>query len=228
MFQDKTKWDPPNELSIVLFSGGLDSTVLLSGLLTRVDAHKIIALNFHYGSKHNDKEREAAIAITKMHSVQYVEVNLDFVKELFRSSLLDADVEVPEGHYAAENMKSTVVPFRNGIMLSSAAGLAETMKAPWIYLATHAGDHPIYPDCRPEFTHYMGHAISYGTARNITCIAPFESMTKADIVKYGLQVNAPMRMSWSCYKGGDAPCGKCGTCVERKEAFEANNYPIEK
>jgi 7-cyano-7-deazaguanine synthase len=141
--------------------------------------------------------------------------------EHFESSLLSGADAIPEGHYADENMKSTVVPFRNGIMLSIAAGLAESKGLQKVMMANHFGDHDVYPDCRKEFVDNMSAAISAGTYANIFIDAPYTSISKADIARKGAALGIDYAQTWSCYKGLEKHCGKCGTCIERKEALAA-------
>lgn len=137
----------------------------------------------------------------------------------FKSSLLEGADAVPEGHYQDENMKSTVVPFRNGIMLSIACGLAESRGLTKVLIANHAGDHAIYPDCRATFIDAMNQAMAYGTYEHINIFAPYTSYSKTDIAKVGKVLGIDYSKTYSCYKGGEKHCGKCGTCVERKEAL---------
>jgi 7-cyano-7-deazaguanine synthase len=138
----------------------------------------------------------------------------------FVSSLLEGGEEIPEGHYADENMKSTVVPFRNGIMLSIAVGIAESNGLKYVMMANHGGDHAIYPDCRPEFVDAFDQAACVGTFVNVHLRSPYTNITKADIACRGKELGIDYSKTWSCYKGGEKHCGKCGTCVERREAFE--------
>ena len=201
-----------------VYSGGLDSTVLLAKLLK--EKNKVQGINFYYGSNHNLQERAAARRVTKVLGVKLTEINLDFIKEYFQSALLAGADAIPEGHYQAENMKSTVVPFRNGIMLSIAAGFAESQGLEAVSMAAHAGDHYIYPDCRPQFLDPMEDAIREGTEKRIQLMAPFYNRTKTGIVKLGNEIGAPMELSYSCYRGGQLHCGTCGACNERKEAFK--------
>lgn len=204
--------------SLAVLSGGLDSSVALAqALKSRIPP--VRALFFHYGSKHNDRELRAAQAIAHFYDVPLSVVRLDFAAWGFKSSLLAEQGEIPEGHYAAESMLSTVVPFRNGIMLSIAAGIAESHELDAILIGSHFGDHAIYPDCRVQFNTPMRDAIRYGTYRNIELLTPFAQNDKWYIAKEGARLNVPMHLTWSCYKGGEVHCGKCGTCVERKEAF---------
>lgn len=218
--------------NVVLFSGGLDSTVLLADCLQREGG--VVAVNFNYGSKHNARERLSARRICGMLGVDLFEYDLPISGVLIPSDigdcysnspllggsdLLKSGGDIPEGHYTAENMKSTVVPFRNGIMISLAVGYAASIGANHVCIANHAGDHTIYPDCRGNFICTMSDAVLLGTDKEVDIHAPFTNMRKEDIVKWGKNIGAPMHLSWSCYKGGDRPCFKCGTCVERTEAF---------
>lgn len=199
---------------IIVLSGGMDSVTLLYE-----NAKKIaLAISFDYGSNHNGKEIPFARYHCRKLGIPHRVVRLDFMKE-FRSSLLQGAAAVPEGHYAAENMKSTVVPFRNGIMLAVAAGFAESAGLKKIYIASHFGDHSIYPDCRKAFTDAIGKAVRLGTYAKVEILAPYSSITKDRIAAKGAKLGIDYAKTWSCYKGGKFHCGKCGTCVERKEAF---------
>ena len=201
--------------SIIVLSGGLDSTTMLYEYRERI----AMAVSFHYGSNHNDRE----LAFAKLHcerlGIQHLIIPLDFIGRYFNSSLLAGADAIPEGHYNDENMRSTVVPFRNGIMLAVAAGLAENNGLQYVMIANHAGDHTIYPDCRPEFISAMDAAISNGTYNNARILAPYTNITKADIARRGKLLKIDYAETWSCYKGGKVHCGKCGTCVERREAL---------
>jgi len=137
----------------------------------------------------------------------------------FKSSLLRGGEDIPEGHYADENMKSTVVPFRNGIMLSIAVGIAESNGLRCVMMANHGGDHTIYPDCTPQFVDAFNEAAQAGTFVRVQLRSPYTNITKADIARRGKTLGIDYSKTWSCYKGGDKHCGKCGTCVERREAF---------
>ena len=203
---------------IVVFSGGMDSTVALySAMATdKVQA----AIFFHYGSKHNDREYEHAKSIADMNTVKLIRVNLPFVGEIFSSSLLKGQGDIPEGHYEDESMKSTVVPFRNGIMLSIAVGIAESLETDEVWYGAHAGDHAIYPDCRSAFILAFARAAYEGTYNKVRIIAPFESCSKREIAYLGKELSVPFSHTYSCYKGNEKHCGVCGTCTERKEALE--------
>lgn len=201
--------------SVIVVSGGMDSITLLYDKKEEI----ALAVTFDYGSKHNARE----IAWAKVHcgrlGIRHIVINLDFMQKYFTSSLLEGGDEIPEGHYADENMKSTVVPFRNGIMLSVAAGIAESNGLKKILIANHGGDHTIYPDCRPEFIGAMDRAIANGTYEDVRIDAPYTNITKTDIAKIGKRLGIDYSETWSCYKGGERHCGKCGTCIERKEAM---------
>lgn len=205
------------EKGLIIWSGGLDSTSLLFHLKGNMD---ISAVHFSYGSKHNPREEERVQAMAKEFNIPTTFIQLQFIGKLFKSNLLESGDAIPHGHYADENMKQTVVPFRNGIMLSIAAGLAESMNIQSVYIGAHAGDHTIYPDCRPNFIAQMAGAIKYGTWDNISLFAPFSEMSKGDIVKIGHEAMTPFGSTYTCYEGGDLHCGKCGACVERREAFQ--------
>ena len=156
-------------------------------------------------------------------------IPLDFVRRYFRSSLLDGAEAIPEGSYDDENMRSTVVPFRNGIMLSVAVGMAESNGLQYVMMANHAGDHTIYPDCRPAFVDAFDRAAEAGTYNGVRLLSPYVNMTKGEIAKRGRQLGIDYAETWSCYKGEEKHCGRCGTCVERREALaEAGiNDPTE-
>lgn len=201
--------------SVIIVSGGMDSVTLLYDMKDRI----ALGISFDYGSNHNKRE----IAFARLHcerlGIKHIVIELDFMHRYFKSSLLEGADAIPEGHYADENMKSTVVPFRNGIMLSVAAGVAESNGLKYLMIANHGGDHAIYPDCRPEFISAMSAATKAGTYPGIEVIAPYTNMTKGDIALKGKALGIDYAETWSCYKGGERHCGKCGTCVERREAL---------
>ena len=206
--------------SLIVLSGGLDSTTMLYEYQDRI----ALAVSFHYGSNHNDKE----LVFAKLHCerlhIPHMTIRLPFIKEFFKSSLLEGADAIPEGNYDEENMKSTVVPFRNGIMLSIAAGIAENNKLQYVMLANHAGDHTIYPDCRPAFVDAMSNAMQAGTWNGVQLLTPYTNITKTDIVRHGIKLGINYDETWSCYKGGDEPGGVCGTCREREEALRDAGY----
>ena len=193
----------------------MDSVTLLYEYRDRV----ALAVTFDYGSNHN--RREAAFA--KLHcerlGIEHLLIPLNFIHDYFKSSLLEVADAIPEGHYAAENMKSTVVPFRNGIMLSIACGIAESRGLKNVMIANHFGDHSIYPDCRAGFVEAMSQAMSEGTYDGVKVFAPYTGISKTDIARHGATLGIDYTETYSCYKGGAKHCGKCGTCVERKEAL---------
>jgi len=201
--------------SVVILSGGMDSVTVLYNAVNELG--EVEAISFDYGQNHK-KELEFAKYHCARLNIPHKIVKLDF--SCFESSLLSGAEAIPEGHYEEENMKSTVVPFRNGIMLAYAVGYAENIGADFVLIGSHAGDHTIYPDCRKDFTAAMSKASALGTYNKIIILSPFIRSSKSDIVKRGTELNIPYAMTWSCYKGKDKHCGKCGTCIERKEAFE--------
>lgn len=208
---------------IVLVSGGMDSVTALYHAAKEYEVAGI--LSFDYGSKHNHKE----IPFAKYHAdkmgVPFQVIPLSFINEHFASNLLQSGGDIPDGHYAEPNMKQTVVPFRNGIMLSIAAGYAESHEATGVVIAAHSGDHAIYPDCREPFLQAMAMAMETGTYAAIQLIRPFTNMDKGQIAKLGASLGVDFGQTWSCYKGDDLHCGTCGTCVERREAFEVAGVP---
>lgn len=201
--------------SIIVLSGGMDSVTLLHEYRNRI----ALAVSFHYGSNHNDREIDCAARQCAAVGVEHLVIPLDFMGRYFRSSLLSGAEAIPEGHYEDENMRSTVVPFRNGIMLSIACGLAESRGLRRVMIANHGGDHAIYPDCRAGFIRAMSDAMREGTYDGVTISAPYTEMTKADIARRGAGLGVDYLDTYSCYKGGARHCGRCGTCVERREAF---------
>ena len=208
---------------VVLLSGGMDSTVALYEMHRR---HRVVgALSFHYGSKHNDREIPFAAWHSQKLGIPHRVISLGFVAELFESDLLNKGGEIPKGHYQEQTMKKTVVPFRNGIMLSIAAGYAESLGASGLAIAAHHGDHAIYPDCRAVFMHAMGEAIRLGTYAGIELLSPFIAMSKSEIARRGHELGVDFGQTWSCYVGGEHHCGECGTCVERREAFLLAGIP---
>jgi 7-cyano-7-deazaguanine synthase len=206
--------------TLVVLSGGMDSSAALAWAKNQPSTEVVGAISFWYGSKHNDREWESAQKIAAYYYVPIKRVRLDFVAENFTSDLLKTGGEVPEGHYADPSMKRTVVPFRNGIMLAISAGYAESIEAEAIVLGNHFGDHAVYPDCRKSFIEPMAKAIQEGTYAQIKLVSPFCEVDKTEIARIGTQLKVPFEMTWSCYKGEEKHCGKCGTCFERKEAFE--------
>ena len=208
---------------VVLCSGGMDSVTALHW--ARRHHAVVAALSFDYGSKHNPREIPFAAEHARALGVPHQVVKLDFINGLFTSALLRSGGAVPEGHYEAATMRQTVVPFRNAILLAAATGFAESRGAAGLVIAAHGGDHAIYPDCREDFLRAMGDAMRHGTYAGIVLLRPFIAMTKAQIAGVGRRLGVDYARTWSCYKGGEIHCGKCGTCVERREAFLLAGIP---
>lgn len=200
---------------MIILSGGMDSVTMLYEYRDRIE----LALTFDYGSNHAENE----IACARLHcerlGIRHIIIPLDFMHRYFTSSLLRGGDAIPEGHYTSENMASTVVPFRNGIMLSIACGMAESNGLKVVMIANHGGDHTIYPDCREEFIQAMSQAMTAGTDTDVRVFAPYTNITKSDIARHGRDLGLDYSETWSCYKGGKVHCGKCGTCIERREAL---------
>lgn len=216
--------------SIVLLSGGLDSATCLALALEGTTNDNVLAVNMYYGQKH-EKEIQAARDVAKFYGVELMELDLSSIFSKSDCSLLKSSGKaVPTGSYAEQQKDSngkpvsTYVPFRNGLMLSAAASIAVSIGAGVVYYGAHSDDVAgnAYPDCSPEFVDAINQAVSIGTGFQCRIIAPFAKATKADIVRYGLEHNVPYELTWSCYNGGDKPCGKCGTCIDRAKAFEQN------
>lgn len=201
--------------SVIILSGGMDSVTLLYDYRDDI----ALAVTFDYGSNHNKREAEYAKYHCEKLGIEHIVIPLDFMHKYFKSSLLEGADAIPEGHYADENMKSTVVPFRNGIMLAIACGIAESRNLHSVFIANHAGDHAIYPDCRLQFIVSMSEAMENGTYERVSVRAPYTKKTKTDIALIGKNLCIDYTKTYSCYKGGEKHCGKCGTCVERKEAL---------
>lgn len=202
--------------TVIILSGGMDSTTMLYEYKQRI----ALAVSFDYGSNHNAREIECAGYHCNVLGIKHIIIPLDFMSKYFNSSLLQGADAIPEGDYHSDNMKSTVVPFRNGIMLSIAAGLAESNSLKHVMMANHGGDHHIYPDCRPEFVSAMSEAMRTGTYPGITLLSPYTYLTKGDIATHGKRLGLDYSQTYSCYKGGEKHCGKCGTCMERKQALK--------
>lgn len=205
-----------NKDKLIVLSGGMDSVTLLYNFAKRI----ALAVSFDYGSNHNFREIAYAKENCLKLGIEHITIPLNFIVKYFNSSLLQGAEAIPEGHYEDENMISTVVPFRNGIMLSIAAGLAESRGLDTVLIANHGGDHAIYPDCRESFINSMNQATMNGTYAGVRIYAPYTNKTKGEIACIGENMGIDYSLTYSCYKGGEKHCGKCGTCVERKEAME--------
>ena len=201
--------------SVIIVSGGMDSITMLYEFKDQI----ALGVSFNYGSNHNSREIPFAEMHCKRPGIPHITIDLGFMPQYFKSSLLEGADAIPEGNYDEENMKSTVVPFRNGIMLSIAIGIAESNHLKHVLMANHGGDHTIYPDCRPAFVDAMSAAAQAGTFEDVTIEAPYTNITKADIARHGKQLGIDYSETWSCYKGGEVHCGQCGTCRERQEAL---------
>ena len=209
--------------TIVVYSGGMDSTTLLYHL--RDAGHTVKAISVNYGQRHV-RELKAARQICAAIEVEHVIADLSAINPLLGdNSLSGRSVEVPEGHYAEESMKLTVVPNRNMIMLSVAIGWAISQQFDAVAYGAHSGDHAIYPDCRPEFAGAMDQAARLCDWREIELLRPLVHLDKGDIAQRGAELGVPFELTWTCYKGGEKHCGKCGACTERREAFAKYKLP---
>lgn len=216
--------------ALVLASGGVDSTTCLALAVKEYGAENVVALAMYYGQKHN-KELEAARAVAAYYGVAYKELDLSLIFADSKCSLLShSDEEIPTESYAEQLARtdgkpvSTYVPFRNGLFLSCAASIALSNDCTEIYYGAHSDDAAgsAYPDCSETFNMAMSAAIFEGSGQSLRVHAPLVSMTKAEVVKMGLELDAPYHLTWSCYEGKDTPCGKCGTCIDRAKAFAEN------
>ncbi len=220
---DEVLIEPQSKITTII-SGGMDSVTLLYHALSKTSPDKIFAISFNYGQKHK-KELECAKAICNQWGINHNIVDLSQASLLLKSSLTSNDQAVPHGHYAEQNMKQTVVPNRNAIMLSIAYGAAISNGSKYLLYGAHTGDHFIYPDCRPEFVEALDKALKIGNEGfgDVSILAPFKGISKSEIVTLGVKLKVPYQYTWSCYEGNLRPCGQCGTCVERVESFLDNN-----
>lgn len=224
-FIDPVNLPKAGEKGAIILSGGMDSVTLLHFLVRHLQCD-MKALSFDYGQKHKKEITLAAKHCNDL-GVEHHVIELPFVGTLFSSALLKSGGVIPDGHYQEENMKQTVVPNRNMIMSSIAVGFGQSRGASFLALGIHAGDHAIYPDCRAEFIDALRSAVELSDWNTFTVRAPFQRMTKREILEIGLQLEPPVdyATTWTCYKGGETPCGSCGSCQERAEAF--SNIGIE-
>lgn len=208
-----------DEKVIAVYSGGMDSYTVLHKAIG--DGYEVKALTFDYGQKHK-KEIDYARRVCKGLNITHKVVDITPVSQLIAGSALTSDIEIPEGHYADENMKSTVVPNRNMILLSLAVGYAVSMNASKVFYGAHSGDHEIYPDCRPEFVKKMNSVCAVANYEPVEIVTPYLALNKVSILKEGLEMGLDYAGTWTCYNGREKACGKCGSCVERLEAFAIN------
>jgi 7-cyano-7-deazaguanine synthase len=209
----------PNKV-VVIYSGGMDSFTVLHKAVQA--GHDVYALSFNYGQRHV-KELQCAAKVCQELGIKHKIVDISAINQLLAGSSLTDDIDIPEGHYAADNMKSTVVPNRNMILLSLAVGYAVSLGASQVYYGAHSGDHFIYPDCRPEFVQKMHDVCQIANYEPVDIISPYLSQTKIDILADGLAMGLDYSKTWTCYNGREKACGKCGSCQERLEAFTLNN-----
>ncbi len=204
---------------VVIYSGGMDSFTVLNRALK--DGKEVYALSFDYGQRHV-KELECASQVCDGLGVHHKVIDISAINQLLAGSSLTDDIDIPEGHYEAENMKSTIVPNRNMILLSLAVGYAVSVGAEQVYYGAHSGDHAIYPDCRPEFVKKMNDVCQIANYESVEIFSPYLNINKTAILADGISMNLDYSNTWTCYNGREKACGKCGACQERLEAFEEN------
>ena len=211
---------------VVIYSGGMDSFTVLNRALR--DGKEVFALSFDYGQRHV-KELEYASKVCKNLDVPHKVIDISAINQLLAGSSLTDDIDIPEGHYEAENMKSTIVPNRNMILLSLAVGYAVSVEASQVYYGAHSGDHAIYPDCRPEFVMKMNDVCQIANYEPVEIFSPYLNVDKIAILADGMKMGLDYSITWTCYNGREKACGKCGACQERLEAFRENGQvdPIE-
>lgn len=207
------------EKVVVIYSGGMDSFTVLNRALK--DGKEVYALSFDYGQRHV-KELECAANVCKSLQINHKVIDISSINQLLAGSSLTDDIEIPEGHYESENMKSTVVPNRNMILLSLAVGYAVSVGAAQVYYGAHSGDHAIYPDCRPEFVQKMNEVCHIANYESVEIFSPYLTVDKTAILADGLNMGLDYSNTWTCYNGRTKACGKCGSCQERLEAFSEN------
>lgn len=211
---------------VVIFSGGMDSFTVLN--LAVKQGLEVYALSFDYGQRHK-KELDYASRACHTLGVHHKIVDISAINQLIGGSSLTSDIDVAEGHYAEESMKTTVVPNRNMILLSMAVGYAVSIQATQVHYGAHSGDHDIYPDCRPEFVHRMNDVCAIANYEAVEIVTPYLAVSKIAILTAGLDMDLDYGKTWTCYNGREKACGKCGACQERLEAFTENGVtdPLE-
>lgn len=205
---------------VVIYSGGMDSFTVLNKALK--DGKEVYALSFDYGQRHVKELEYARNACEKL-NVNHKVIDISAINQIILGSSLTDDIDIPEGHYEAENMKSTIVPNRNMILLSLAVGYAVSVKAEQVYYGAHSGDHAIYPDCRPEFVEKMNDVCQIANYDAVEIFSPYLHVSKTAILTDGISMGLDYSQTWTCYNGREKACGKCGACQERLEAFRDNN-----
>jgi 7-cyano-7-deazaguanine synthase len=210
---------PMSQKVVVIFSGGMDSFTVLN--LAFNEGLEVFALSFDYGQRHK-KELDYAARACKKLGVQHKVVDISAINQLIGGSSLTSDIEVAEGHYAEDSMKSTVVPNRNMILLSMAVGYAVSINASKVYYGAHSGDHAIYPDCRPDFVHKMNDVCAIANYEAVEIVTPYLYVSKTAILTAGLAMGLDYNLTWTCYNGREKACGQCGACQERLEASTDN------
>ncbi len=204
---------------VVIFSGGMDSFTVLNHAVKQ--GLQVYALSFDYGQRHK-KELDYAARACQSLGVAHKIVDISAINQLIGGSSLTSDIEVAEGHYEEDSMKTTVVPNRNMILLSMAVGYAVSIDANKVYYGAHSGDHAIYPDCRPEFVHKMNEVCAIANYEAVEIVTPYLEVSKTAILTAGLAMGLDYSQTWTCYNGREKACGKCGACQERLEAFADN------
>ncbi|MFM2483626.1 7-cyano-7-deazaguanine synthase QueC [Celerinatantimonas yamalensis] len=214
------------EKVVIIYSGGMDSYTVLNRAIR--EGYQPFALTFNYGQKHK-KEIDVASKVTRELGIDHKVIDITAINQLLQGSSLTSDMDIPEGHYAEDSMKSTVVPNRNMILLSLAIGYAVSIGASKVYYGAHSGDHAIYPDCRPEFVDKMNAVSQIANYDAVDIISPYLNLSKIDILKDGLAMGLDYSQTWTCYNGREKACGRCGACQERLEAFALNHQtdPLE-
>ena len=214
------------EKVVVIYSGGMDSFTVLNRALK--NGKEVFALSFNYGQRHV-KELECASSVCDGLDINHKVIDISAINQLLAGSSLTDDIDIPEGHYEADNMKSTIVPNRNMILLSLAVAYAVSVGAEQVYYGAHSGDHAIYPDCRPEFVEKMSDVCKIANYESVEIFSPYLTVNKTAILADGIAMGLDYSNTWTCYNGRDKACGKCGACQERLEAFEENKItdPID-